>query len=356
VALRILIVGAGPTGLTAAVELARHGIIAEVIDSKDKASTLSRAVGILPKSLKLLAAAGVSEKLAKEGIKIHQAIGYETNKKILTLPIHNTQSKYNYLLALAQDRTENTLLNTFNTYGGNVLYSTKLTSLNETDEHVVAQINHTSESIYDLIIGADGIHSSTRKYANIDYPGLDLPETWSIADVNAYHWPHPTSFTMSLLNHGQVVVIVPLESNRFRIISNTDNSLETLPLDLNINEINRQGQFKISVRQANQYNTKRIFLAGDSAHCHSPVGGRGMNLGIADACELVQRIIGRSLEEYSTSRHKEGEAIINMSERARKVVTSENKITRALTVASLKTINRSSYLQQRMSKIILGLK
>jgi len=79
--MRILIVGAGPTGLTAAVELARHGIIADVIDRKEKASILSRAVGILPRSLDILGPSGVTNRLLDEGIKLEKASLYRGKKK-----------------------------------------------------------------------------------------------------------------------------------------------------------------------------------------------------------------------------------------------------------------------------------
>jgi len=74
--MRILIVGAGPTGLTAAVELARRGIVADIIDRKDKASTLSRAVGILPRSLDILGPSGVTERLLEEGVKLEEISVY----------------------------------------------------------------------------------------------------------------------------------------------------------------------------------------------------------------------------------------------------------------------------------------
>ncbi len=352
--MKILIVGAGPTGLTAAVELARHGIIAEVIDCKDEASTLSRAVGIIPRSLNLLDPSGVSKRLLNEGIKIRQAKGYLDNKLTLTLHIQDAHPVHDYILALAQDRTEVALQDTFIKYGGTVRYKTALKELQQNDAYVIAQTKDGNKVKYDYVIGADGVRSTTRKSLGLEYSGFELPETWSIADVNAKDWPNPETFTFCLLSNGRVVVVVPLEPDRYRIISNTENALATLPLDLNIINIKREGQFKISIRQVNQYGLGHVYLAGDAAHCHSPVGGRGMNLGIADAAELAQRMVDGTLSGYSESRHAEGAKIIAGSEHARKFLTSKNFITRLITKSGFRLINVSSTLQRLIAKTLLG--
>ena len=103
--MRVLIVGAGPTGLTAAVELARRGLIGDVIDRRDAASPFSRAVGILPRSLKLLEPSGVTDKLLAEGVKYQSAKFYNDTDNILSLPIKSDKpkSEYDYILGLAQD-------------------------------------------------------------------------------------------------------------------------------------------------------------------------------------------------------------------------------------------------------------
>ncbi len=327
---RVLVVGAGPTGLTAAVELARHGLRVEVIDRRIEASTLSRAVGILPQSLKLLEPSGVTAELLQQGIKLEAVrIYYKTALK-LTLPFKNAHPEHNYILALAQDKTEAILRQALFNHGGTISYGTELTGLRQNESQVTIEDNHGHEISVDYVIGADGIKSRTRQALGIEYAGHDLPETWSIADVDADNWINPNIFSVCLLNAGQVAVVAPLESSRFRIISNTEDALASLPLPINITNIRRQAQFEISIRQVNQYAMSRVFLAGDAAHCHSPVGGRGMNLGIADAVELARRIAENDLAGYHPARHSAGAETIALSERARKIMTASNPMARGL--------------------------
>ena len=210
------------------------------------------------------------------------------------------------------------------------------------------------EADFDYVIGADGIQSAARLALGIDFVGHDLPETWSIADVDAPNWENRDKFTMCLLPKGVIVVVAPLERERFRVISNTVDALRTLPLDLHVKNIRRQGTFKISIRQVTDYSIGRVYLAGDAAHCHSPAGGRGMNLGIADAAELAERFVKNSLEGYNKSRHADGARTIAASEQIRKLVTSKNPLKRGALIVGFALINFFPSTKQRLAKQFLG--
>lgn len=114
-----------------------------------------------------------------------------------------------------------------------------------------------------------------------------------------------------------MIVVAPLSATRYRVVASHENALQALPLPLNVTNIRREGTFKISVRQAETYSKGRIHLAGDAAHCHSPVGGRGMNLGIADGVELAKRIVENTIEGYTAVRHRDGAEAIKVTERGR---------------------------------------
>ncbi len=351
--MRVLIVGAGPTGLTAGVELARRGIHTEVIDQKPGPSKLSRAVGILPSSLSVLAPSGVTKHLLEEGIKVQEVRVFSGVRRVLSLSLKGGHSDRDYFIALAQDRTEEILRKALIEFGGSVTYSRKLIHLDQSDERTVVGTSDGHESAYDIVIGADGIKSKTRERLGIEYPGFDLPETWSIADVDAHNWPNTGVFTICLLNGGCVVVVVPLEAERFRVISNTEDALATLPLPMNVITKHREWQFNISIRQASRYDMGRVFLAGDAAHCHSPAGGRGMNLGISDAAELASRIATERLNGYSASRHQAGVNTIAASERARRVLTSTSFLTRIMTISACHVINIAPFLQRPLARVFL---
>jgi len=116
----------------------------------------------------------------------------------------------------------------------------------------------------------------------------------------------------------------------------------------------REGQFQIAIRQVREYRRGRVLLAGDAAHCHSPAGGRGMNLGIADAAELAERIVENRLDGYSDSRRAAGARTIAESEQMRRLFTSTGFVTKRLVFAGARLTNALRPLQRRIASRFLG--
>lgn len=313
---KILIVGVGPSGLACAVELARNGLMPIVIDKKAGPSTLSKALGIRPKTLKLLEPSGVSKRLLDLGIIIEQAHIHLNSVYKTTWQLYKKSKPQTRLVCLPQADTENLLTDALASYGGQILYEHTLTHFEQTTGGIRATINNQIES-FDCIIGADGSHSATRTLAHISYPGITLPETWSIADVTSKTplKPHISFF----INSDGFTIIIPLQAHRFRVASNSPHCLETLPKALSYDQILHQGAFRIDIRQATTYQKGQVYLIGDAAHCHSPIGGRGMNLGIEDGISLARHILSGTPKHYGPLALKRGKHIIATSERARKL-------------------------------------
>lgn len=332
----VLIVGAGPTGLTAAVELARFGVDVTIVDKRPDPSGFSRAVGIQPGTIKLLTPSGAGPAIIDEAVSFSAFKMHVGSRCIAELPLNfDDRSR---LYGLAQDRTEHHLAEALARYGGRVRYGSELSGFSQTETGVQAVLDEEHLS-FDYLIGADGVQSTVRNGLGLPYNGYDLPEEWSIADVNCDDWPDPKAFQGFLLDQQRIVIVAPLEPTRFRLISNTPDALSTLPVPMNVTRIRRSGTFQISVRQVDTYQVGRVFLAGDAAHCHSPAGGRGMNLGIADAADLAHRIASDDTEGYSTARHAEGRHVIAFSERARKTLLSANPATQLLVKGAMRTAN-----------------
>ncbi|MBE9475565.1 MAG: FAD-dependent monooxygenase [Proteobacteria bacterium] len=351
---RVLIVGAGPTGLTAAVELARRGIMPVVIEKRKSVSHLSRAVGILPRSMDILGPSGVAKAIRAEAITFRRAIFHTNGEQLASLPLNSHKNRKNRLFGLPQDQTELHLRNAFIALGGKINYGAELLSLSQSDAGISVSILGKAFR-FDTVIGADGTNSTVRETMRIPYNGYELAGLWSIADVDAVGWKAPRAFQGYILDQGGVVVVVPLTKNRFRVIANRPYALASLPVPMNIAKLYRAANFTISVRQAETYQIGHVFLAGDAAHCHSPVGGRGMNLGIADAADLAERIVNGTTDGYHAARHPVGRATIKQSERARRIITSTHPAIRFFLRSFLQLARHSPLLQRRFLKNALDL-
>ena len=347
---RILVVGAGPTGLTAAVELRRRGLDAVVIDRKSAPSPLSRAVGILPRSMEILEPSGAAAAIRAEAIPIERAIFHYGRERIGALDL--TAAAGARLLGLAQDRTEAHLADAFRRLGGDLRFDAELERLGQDSSGVQVRVSGRNER-YSHVVGADGTHSTVREELRLAFPGHDLPDDWSIADVDADAWPDPTAFQIFLLDGGHGVIVVPLEAARFRVISNTPDALAALPVPMQVRHVRRTDSFRISVRQGERYHVGRVFLAGDAAHCHSPVGGRGMNLGIADAADLASRLARGDASGYGAARHDEGARTIALSEDARRTILVPRRGRGLLIRAALGLVSALPPLQRRAARRIL---
>jgi 2-polyprenyl-6-methoxyphenol hydroxylase-like FAD-dependent oxidoreductase len=353
--MKILIAGAGPTGLTTGVELVRRGIQVEIIDKRDGGSTLSRAVGINPQSLEILKPSGVTGKLLAQGVRFNSIRIFRDNRPWVTLPLTAAPIRhgFNFMLGLPQDKTEAILRETFLAGGGTLTYGKELVGVRNEANEVVVETAEGDELSCGYLVGADGVRSATREAVGIQSIGHALPGVWSIADVDIEGWEICDAAAFSLMSHGRMAGIVPLGGNRFRLVSNTENVLSVLPFDVNVTLVRREAKFNIRLSQVKEYSKGRVYLAGDAAHSQSPAGGRGMNLGIVDGANLASRLAGGDLSDYSRVRFEEGKRLIAGAERMRLVMTSRNPILRGLVLAGMKAVAMVPLLQRRVASTFL---
>jgi 2-polyprenyl-6-methoxyphenol hydroxylase-like FAD-dependent oxidoreductase len=300
------------------VELRRRGIDAQVVDRREGPSNLSRAVGILPGSLDLLEDCGATPLLLAEGVHFDGLRLHDGGRLMADLRFATAGDRF--VLGLPQDRTEAILSDRLAAFGGAVRHGAEVAGLVQDGGGVVVTLADGRTGRYDHVLAADGAHSRLRGILGLPFDGFDLPHAWGVADVDVAGWSYPQSLALYLLDAGAVVLVAPMAPGRVRVVANRPDALGLLPVPMDIVAQRGGGQFRIGVRQVPQYSAGRVHLAGDAAHCHSPVGGRGMNLGIADACAFARHAAAGTLPAYGPERHAAGAAAIALSERVRRQV------------------------------------
>lgn len=356
----VLIVGAGPTGLTAAVELARRGIKARIIDRNDGPTPLSKAVGINPRSLDLLEPGGVTARLLAAGIRIQEGHIHVVDRELATLQLSRLPHRFNFLLSLPQSETETLLAEVLSEHGVTVERQTELTALRPEGDGLVVTLQGPAgreDTACETLFGADGVHSTVRDALGLAFDGYTHERTWSIADAEIDAWPYaPASANLFLHPGGDVGFIIPVGEHRFRAVSNTPDALARIPGNYRILRRLRSDSFKIPVRQVATYQKGRVFLGGDAAHVHSPVGGRGMNLGIEDAATFARLVAEGGLEGYTAARHAVGARWIAASERVLAAVQARSPAAVGLRNAALWCLGRLPALQGLLLARAAGLR
>ena len=357
---KILIVGAGPTGLTAAVGLARRGISPRIIDRKEAPTPLSKAVGISPHSLDLLEPSGISERLLAKGLRIRHVHFSAEDRELGVVDISALSHRFNFLLSLPQRDTEAIMVGCLSELGVEVEWRSTLARLEEDANGVKATIERPKgqeEVHFDWVFGADGVDSAVRRALAIEFQGYTHERQWSIADAEIADWPYePLSAQAFLHRNGDLGFIIPIEEGRFRAVSNTDDALRRIPGNYRVTELLRTDRFHIPARQAQRYQTNRVFLGGDAAHAHSPLGARGMNLGIEDATSFARRFFVGSLAGYTEERWPIGRRWIVLSERILGMAQATSPTAQVFRNLAFSIIGRFPALQRPFIARVAGLK
>jgi len=304
----ILIVGAGPVGLTAAYELSRRGFQPRLIDKAEDFAPLheSRALGIHLRTLDIFEAGGLSGQLRKAGNLITEMRFHNDGKCLANIDLSRHPRSDAGILSLPQGQTERIIAKTLEKTGITPEWQNELLGLeNHTSGakvHIRLPDGEDQTIDYDMVIGCDGAHSQARKSGGFSFEGEATPDKWVIADVVYHTASNPHTANANFVKGLGRIVGLPIDDHKIRYIGNNGELMQHIPRKDDIKDIPWQSEFKVSYRMVSRFHRGRVFLAGDAAHIHSPAGGRGMNLGIEDAAWLAWMISEGTEAGYSQAR------------------------------------------------------
>lgn len=313
---QILIVGAGPAGLAAALFLAQRGVQVRIIDAAEQPTRTSKALGVNPRTLFLLEDTGVTERILAEAQDMRSLFLHHNGKPLTTFqPDWKALGATHPMVILPQARTEALLTEALASFDVFPERGRTLTGISQTDNAVTAHLADGETIRTPLLFAADGAHSTVRKALNLDFPGDGWDEPWQLMDVDI-EGLQPDQGWIDLHDEGALIAL-PFSGRTFRLIGFGRPLLEGLPADWTLGAVHWQSDFRISHRMVERMTVGRICLAGDAAHIHSPMGARGMNLGVEDAfvyaacaADFLNGEAGR-LEDYNRLRHPVDKAVVD---------------------------------------------
>ncbi|MFI0941761.1 FAD-dependent monooxygenase [Streptomyces sp. NPDC021020] len=327
----VLVVGAGPVGLTAALELRRRGVACRVVDRRTEPQPYARAVGVLPRTFEVWDAMGLVRDALEAAVPLYGQLVFVDGRPGPRVELQLPPDVPYGFAALPQDATERLLTRHLEAYGGRVERGTELLGLEQDGDGVRARLGapggaETVRARY--LVGCDGAHSRTRQELGIAFEGDAFPEEYMLGDVEV-DWDLPPGYAVRSLHHdaaGEVddlLVCVPLpgrgryrmsmrvpgelaagppegasaevahglEAGRAPELRHIQDVLDRLsPREVTARRLRWSSVFRISHRLAERYGAGRVLLAGDAAHIHPPTGSQGMNTGIQDAYNLAWKL------------------------------------------------------------------
>ena len=360
--LDVLIVGAGPTGLTLAAQLSAFGARFRIIDRLRDRSRESRALAVQARTLEVFQTLRLGEALVSRGntsTRLVLHIDHRTVAEVLLGGIGATDTRFPFILFVSQAETEALLNEHLHARGVDVELGVELATFKQGNHGVRCMLRHDDgreEPVHtEYLVGCDGAHSTVRKDACFSFEGGSYPQEFVLGDLEA-DGPLVGGAINSFAGGRGVAMFFPLGRPRtWRVIAMEPNvdtgspsrAPEEVTAELDLLELQRivhgptSGEvrlrdpawltrFRLHHRQTGHYRKGPVFLAGDAAHIHSPVGAQGMNTGIQDAWNLGWKLAlvargsahARLLDSYEAERWPVGHFLLRYTDRVFGTFTS----------------------------------
>jgi len=372
-----LIVGAGPVGLLMAHELRRHGVErVQIIDDREGPSIHSKALAVQPRTLELLDVSGLLDAALERGRRMHAIRARSGGRVLVHVDLSAVDSPTPWILVLPQYDTEGILIEALADRGVEVERRTRLVSLTQdvdgVDAVVVSPDGVQQTRRARWVIGCDGAHSTTRTQLGLPYMGEDIGTHIAFLDAES-SWDAPDDELSLYLDEDGFCLCVALpRPGTWRFIASLPPGAEAvrekawyqaifakrIPDPPVLGEATWMTDFVVRQRKVDRYRVGRVFLAGDAAHCHSPLGGRGMNTGLQDAWNLAWKLAlvdaGRArtelLDSYTLEREPVASALLADVGRNTRAATLRHPVGRALRNTLMGVVSSFDFARAALAK------
>ena len=310
----VIIIGAGPTGLSLACQFIRYGIDFVVVEKNESFTRFSKAIGVQARTLEIYDQIGLAQPAIKEG-EITEMIrlleGGEVRGEMHLGNFGKDLSQFPYLLMLEQSKNEELLYKYVRAHGRDVRWNTELEIFTQDENGVTAQIKTAAGESQTVtakyLVGCDGASSPVRHRLGLTFEGSTFERLFYVADARV-DWELPHNSLHVCLAREVFTAFFPMKGeNRYRIVGTFPESKnaeqgevlyeeieqqikDEAKLSLEISDVRWFSLYRVHSRRVNKFSEGRCFLAGDSAHIHSPTGAQGMNTGIGDAYNLAWKL------------------------------------------------------------------
>ncbi|MFF0476666.1 FAD-dependent oxidoreductase [Streptomyces sp. NPDC004284] len=377
----VLVIGAGPTGLLLAGDLAAAGIDVTLVERRPQGlSNMTRAFGVHARTLEQLDARGLADELLTTGTTLTTARLFGR----LDLDLTRLPTRFNHLLVTPQYEVERLLEHRAATAGVTFRYGTELRGLRQDADTVTAELTDPDGTPLTLrarhLVGTDGHRSSVRTALGLPFPGRSVIRSIVLADVRLTEEP---ADVFSVNGSGDTFAfLAPFGDGWYRVMgwTRTRQVPDSAPVDLDeVREITRKAlgtdhgmhdarwisRFHSDERQAPAYRVGRVFLAGDAAHVHSPAGGQGMNTGLQDAANLSWKLTAALrgeapdpealLDSYQSERHPVGTMVLRSSGALVRLAMAHTPLTRAARTLAARFLNAVPPASARAMGMLSGI-
>lgn len=301
----VLIIGAGPTGMTLALQLRAYGVPVRVIEKAVETRGGSKALSVNPSTLYVFDQLGVADRVIRAGRPLGRATVICRGHRMAAVDLQRLPYRYNNFVMLPQPKTEQILGERLREVGVEIERGVTFTSLQSTDEGVtvstVDREGSTERRRYAYVVGCDGARSAVREALGISFTGFDYPMHFLLADARA-QWPGRLHEGTYAVEDDGFLILLPLTGELHRVVVKVSGPFvehQKVSFDMVKDAVNACVGDRLVLtdptwvsgapfynRLASSVRSGRVFLAGDSAHLFSPIGGFGMNTGVGDAFNL----------------------------------------------------------------------